>query len=271
MIRRQGTKKNGLSHTLHLQYPASKCHLPEPIRPLSTGNNPIPQVIISNTKVPVGNEVQINVDRQNEKTTLLVKHQQHLSLPKSDIQVFDRSLLHFHTFLRAFENPIESKMLRHFTFTAYFLEVVWLHWMKCGTCLKWIGQLTLQAKRLVAKNCEIQERRSQGLHSTILCILLKGKWEFCVTLYSGTFKMYHRELIKAWIKLSWKLDQDQREVASPPPWFLLRRILKLREVDRKRRNDLIRKESLNVLWRGAHFGVLPSVGRLDSSREDHLY
>ena len=59
--------------------------------------------------------------RQNEITTLLVQQQQCSSLPKRDIQVFDGDPLQFHTFMRAFENGVESKS-NSYSDCLYFLE-----------------------------------------------------------------------------------------------------------------------------------------------------
>lgn len=59
--------------------------------------------------------------RQNEITTLLIQQQQRSSLPKRDIQVFDGDPLQYHTFLRAFENGVESKP-DSYSDCLYFLE-----------------------------------------------------------------------------------------------------------------------------------------------------
>lgn len=61
------------------------------------------------------------MNKQNEITTLLMQQQQLSSLPKRDIQVFDGDPLQYHSFMRAFENGVESKS-DSFSDCLYFLE-----------------------------------------------------------------------------------------------------------------------------------------------------
>lgn len=78
-----------------------------------------------NTEGLLGNRDQNNVldimKRQNEITTLLIQQPQLTSLPKRDIQIFDGDPLQYHTFMRAFENGVESKSDRY-SDCLYFLE-----------------------------------------------------------------------------------------------------------------------------------------------------
>lgn len=61
------------------------------------------------------------MNKQNEITTLLMQQQQLSSLPKRDIQVFDGDPLQYHSFMRAFENGVESKS-NSYSDRIYFLE-----------------------------------------------------------------------------------------------------------------------------------------------------
>lgn len=60
------------------------------------------------------------MNKQNE-ITLLMQQQQLSSLPKRNIQVFDCGPLQYHSFMRAFENGIESKS-DSYSDCLYFLE-----------------------------------------------------------------------------------------------------------------------------------------------------
>ncbi len=101
------------SHATHLQPPASKRHLPAHKPQPSTFNTQMQPETIFITEDSACSVEQNNVldimRRQNEITTLLVQQQQRSSLPKRDIHIFDGDPLHFHAFMRAFENGVESK------------------------------------------------------------------------------------------------------------------------------------------------------------------
>lgn len=118
-------RSDGLAHAARLQPPILKPRLPDP-NPLPNAHNDHEHHGIhlnagDSASCGEQNNVFDIMKRQNEITTLLVQQQQHAFLPKRDIQLFDGDPLQFHTFMRAFENCIESKSNSH-SDCLYFLE-----------------------------------------------------------------------------------------------------------------------------------------------------
>lgn len=120
------SKSDELTHTdLPQPPPHLKHHPPDTKSRAITHNDQICHGTGFNTKDSAGHGEQTNVfdimKRQNEITTLLIKQHQRSFLPKRDIQIFDGDPLQFYTFMRAFENAVESKA-DSFSDCLYFLE-----------------------------------------------------------------------------------------------------------------------------------------------------
>lgn len=123
-----------------LTHAALKRHLSELNSQSSAHNDQIRHGTIFNAEGLVGDGEQNNVldimKRQNEITTQLIQQQQNSSLPKRDIQVFDGDPLQFHTFMRAFENGVESKT------------------DSCSDCLYFLEQFTRGRPRDLVRSCQ---------------------------------------------------------------------------------------------------------------------
>ncbi len=99
------------THSASFQFPTLKDHTLKP-NALSCAHD-YSHMTCNNTEGLSGNDEQNHVfgimKRQNELTTLLIQQQQLTSLPKREIQIFDGDPLQYPSFIRAFENGIESK------------------------------------------------------------------------------------------------------------------------------------------------------------------